>query len=101
MGLDAAGAVALFLLPGGSAIAAIAGAAIGTVGIGAALAEQDAPAGAAAYTGKQAAVAEGLFRGASTQIARRFGVAALTASTLYDIGKATADYQACMQGKAE
>ena len=84
----------------GSVGASIAGAGIGAAGIGVALAERDAPAGVIAYGAKQAAVAEGILNGTVSQLAHRIGVTALTASTLYDIAKATKAYEDCMAGAA-
>jgi RHS repeat-associated protein len=99
LALDTGAWIATGLFPQGSAAASIAGATIGTAGIGGAVADRDVPAGAVAYLGKQAAVAEGLFRGPSAQLAHRIGIRALTASTLYDLGKLAKDFSNCMRGQ--
>ena len=99
--LDGAGALATAALPEASAASAIAGLVIGSVGVGAAVHDKDAVAGGIAYGGRQAAVAEGLFRGAATEVAHRIGVRALIASSLYDAGKFLKDYNDCLAGKSE
>lgn len=68
LALDGAGWAAYFLLPGGSAAVAVTGSTLGLVGIGLAVVDNRNPAdgilsGTLAYTGKQAALVEGGFRG--------------------------------------
>lgn len=103
LGLDALGWAANFAFPGGSAATVIAGSVIGVTGIGLAVADNAGPGDAAvsgslAYGGKLGATAEGLLRGAGSALGHRIGVGALTASTLYDAGKAVASYNRCMAG---
>jgi hypothetical protein len=103
LGLDALGWAAVAAFPEGSAAAAIAGGGIGATGIGLAFAEHKSAADAAAgvtlaYTGHQAAVAEGLVRGAGSALAHRIGIYALTASTAYDAAKTAERYSQCMSG---
>ena len=100
LALDTAGWAANIALPEASVPATVAGAVIGAAGIGVAIADNNGPAdaaasGAVAYSGKQAAIAEGLMRGAAGQVARRIGFIALTASTLYDLGKTGSAFNDC------
>lgn len=85
-------------LPEGSAAVAIAGSVIGVLGIASATHDRDVAAGALAYTGKQAAAAEGLLRGAGSALGHSIGVRALIASSLYDAAKTAASYKKCMSG---
>ncbi len=103
LGLDVLGWATNFAFPGGSAATAIAGSVIGVTGIGLAVADNAGPrdaavSGSLAYGGKLGATAEGLLRGAGSALSHRIGVGALTASTLYDAGKAIASYNRCMAG---
>ena len=100
LGLDTAGIIITLAFPAGSAARAIGGAAVGAAGIGVAVAEKDVFAGGVAYGTKQAAVAEGLFKGAGSKIANRLSFGGLAMSTIYDVAKTVADYNACMAGKA-
>ena len=99
LGLDALGVAATLFLPEGSAATAIAGSVIGLLGIASATQDRDIPAGALAYTGKQAAASEGLLGGAGSALAHRIGVGALAASSAYDVAKTTAAYNNCLAGE--
>ena len=104
LALDGLGWAANALLPEASAAASIAGSAIGVTGLGLAIAENNGPgdaavAGSVALTGKYAAGAQGILRGAGSAIAGRIGFAALATSTGYDLYKTGASYQACRSGQ--
>ncbi len=103
LGLDVLGFAATAAFPGGSAAIAIAGSVIGVTGFGLAFAGNHGPADAAlsgslALTGKYAAGAEGILRGAGSALGHRIGLGALTASTLYDAGKTALSYNKCRSG---
>ena len=102
--LDGLGIAANFLVPEASVATAVVGSTLGVIGIGAAVIDNNgagdaAVSGTLAYTGKQAAVAEGLLKGAGSTIGHRFGVVALAASTAYDIGKTVVKFDNCRNGE--
>lgn len=104
LALDAAGWAVNFAFPEAPVATAIAGSIIGLAGIEQAVSNNNGTAdglvsGSIAYTGKQAAVAEGLMRGAGSALSHRIGVGALTASSLYDVAKTVTAYNQCMAGK--
>lgn len=86
LALDAAGWIAHALLPQALVASTVVSSSLGIAGIAGATIDNSGPgdamvSGTIAYTGKQAAVAHGLLRGAGSAIAGRIGVYALTAST--------------------
>jgi len=84
--------------PVGRVAKAIGASIVGVIGIGAGIAEKDAAAAGAAYAHKEAH-AFGLAPTLS-KVAGRISLVALAYSTVHDLRKTAADYQACMSGKA-